>query len=70
MAISTYGELQTSVANWLDRDDLTARIPEFIALCESMVIRPLRVRGMETLDTSIDTVGGQRNYDLPSGYLQ
>ena len=70
MAISTYGELQTSVANWLDRDDLTERIPEFIALCEAMVIRPLRVRGMETLDTSISTVGGQRNYDLPSGYLQ
>ena len=70
MAISTYGELQTSVANWLDRDDLTERIPEFIALCEAMVIRPLRVRGMETLDTSITTVAAQRNYDLPSGYLQ
>ena len=70
MAISNYGELKTSVANWLDRDDLTERIPEFIALCESMIIRSLRIRGMETLDTSIDTVGGQRNYDLPSGYLQ
>jgi len=70
MTISTYGELQTSVANWLDRDDLEDRIPEFIALCESMVIRPLRVRGMENLDTSISTVAAQRNYDLPTGYLQ
>jgi hypothetical protein len=70
MAISNYGELKTSVANWLDRDDLTDRIPEFIALCESMIIRSLRIRGMETLDTSITTVAGQRNYDLPSGYLQ
>ena len=70
MAISNYGELKTSVANWLDRDDLTDRIPEFIALCVSMIIRSLRIRGMETLDTSITTVAGQRNYDLPSGYLQ
>ena len=28
MAISNYTELQTAVANWLDRDDLSARIPE------------------------------------------
>lgn len=34
MAISNYTELQTAVANWLDRDDLSARIPEFIGLCE------------------------------------
>ena len=70
MAISTYGELKTATANWLDRDDLTDRIPEFISLCESMIIRSLRVRGMETLDTSISTVASQRNYDLPTGYLQ
>ena len=62
MAISNYGELKTSVANWLDRDDLTERIPEFIALCESMIIRSLRIRGMETMDTTIDPVVGHRNY--------
>jgi hypothetical protein len=35
MAITTYAELQTAIANWLNRDDLTSRIPEFIALAEA-----------------------------------
>jgi hypothetical protein len=30
MAISTYAELQTAAGNWLNRADLTARLPEFI----------------------------------------
>lgn len=39
MALNTYAELQTAVANWLNRDDLTARIPEFIALSEARIRR-------------------------------
>jgi hypothetical protein len=31
MSIGTYSELQTAVANWLDRSDLTDRINEFIS---------------------------------------
>ena len=45
MAISNYTELKTAVANWLDRDDLTDRIPEFIALAESRFNRLLRSKG-------------------------
>ena len=30
MAIGTFAELKTAAANWLDRSDLTDRIPEFI----------------------------------------
>jgi hypothetical protein len=48
MAISTYSELQTAVANWLNRTDLTDRIPEFIALAEAQMNRRLRVRQMVT----------------------
>ena len=69
MAISTYAELQTAVANWLDRDDLTDRIPEFIALAEARMNRVLRIRLMEAKYTA-STVGAQRNYALPTGYLQ
>jgi hypothetical protein len=42
MAISTYTELKTAVANWLGRSDLTDRIPEFITLAEAAIARLLR----------------------------
>ena len=69
MAISNYTELQTAVANWLDRDDLTARIPEFIALAEARFNRVLRLRSMEAKYTA-NTVAGQRNLALPANYIQ
>ena len=69
MAITTYTELKASVANWLNRDDLTDRIPEFIALAEAQFNRELRIRGMEGRYTA-STVSGQKNYMLPGGYIQ
>lgn len=44
MAIDTYSTLQTAVANWLNRDDLTDRIPEFITLAEARIGREMRGR--------------------------
>ena len=69
MAISNYTELKTAVANWLDRDDLTARIPEFIALAEARFNRVLRLRSMEAKYTA-NTVAAQRNLALPTSYIQ
>jgi len=69
MAIGTYAELKTAVANWLDRDDLTDRIPEFIALAEARLNRVLRLRSMEAKYTA-NTVAAQRNLALPTGYIQ
>lgn len=43
MAITTNAELNTAVGNWLNRSDLTARIPEFIALCEARLNRDKRL---------------------------
>lgn len=42
MAITTYSELKTAIGNWLDRDDLTAVIPDFITLAEQQMERELR----------------------------
>ena len=69
MAISNYTELKTAVANWLDRSDLTDRIPEFIALAEARFNRVLRLRSMEVKYTA-NTVAGQRNLALPASYIQ
>jgi len=68
MAIGTYAELQTAVANWLDRDDLTLRIPEFIALAEAKMNRNLRISLMENVSTAIIMAGGTRDYSLPTGF--
>ena len=70
MAISTFAELKTAAANWLDRSDLTDRIPEFIALAEARFNRVLRIRDMETVSTAISTTAGTREYSLPTGFVQ
>jgi len=70
MAINTYATLQTAAANWLDRSDLTDRIPEFISLAEARFNRILRIRDMETVSTALSTVGGTREYSLPTGFVQ
>ena len=70
MAIGTFAQLKTAAANWLDRSDLTDRIPEFIALAEARFNRILRIRDMETVSTAISTTGGTREYSLPTGFVQ
>jgi hypothetical protein len=56
MAISTYTELKASIANFLNRDDLTATIPDFISLAESSINNEIRHWRMETrAETTIDS---------------
>ena len=57
MAITTYAELQTAIANWLARDDLTTYLPDFITLFEAAANRRLRVRQMETTATLTPSSG-------------
>lgn len=52
MAITTYSELQTAVADFLNRDDLTATIPTFIALAEADFNRKIRHWRMEGRSTA------------------
>ena len=46
MALTTYTELKASIADWLNRTDLTATIPDFISLAEAQIERTLRTRQM------------------------
>ncbi|QLG87648.1 hypothetical protein HQ393_04920 [Chitinibacter bivalviorum] len=48
MSLANYTDLVSSIGNWLKRDNLTAVIPDFIALAEARLARDLRVRAMET----------------------
>ena len=68
MAITTYAELQTATANWLDRSDLTARIPEFIELAEANFNRVIRQPDMITKNDSFSIAG--RYTTLPADTLE
>lgn len=47
MPLSTYADLQSAIADFLNRDDLAATIPTFIALAEAQLQRDVRHWRME-----------------------
>ena len=66
MAISTYAELQTAVANRLRRADTSGYIADWILLAETDIFRRLRVRDMETGFS--DTISSG-TIALPTSYI-
>jgi hypothetical protein len=66
MALATYADLQTQIANWLARSDLTTYIPDFITLFEAAAARKLKVRPQATT-TTLTPSGGVAT--LPTDYL-
>lgn len=69
MALSNYTELQSSVANWLNRSDLTTEITgDFIVLTEKDFNSKLRIRKMVESDSSFSI--NAETVALPSGFLQ
>ncbi len=67
MSIGTFAELSTAITNWLDRTDLSSRIPEFITLFEAQVNRRLRLRPQTTSVTLTPSAGSAT---LPTDYLE
>ena len=56
MALTTYDELKDSIADFLNRDDLTSVIPDFITMAEADMNRGLRHWRQEKRSTAeIDT---------------
>ena len=56
MALTTYDELKASIADFLNRDDLTSVIPDFITMAEAEFNRSIRHWRMEKRSTAeIDT---------------
>jgi hypothetical protein len=68
MALTTYSELKTAIANWLDRSDLDDRIPEFIQLAEARHRRDFKIRRMETRVTA-NTIADTEYYSLPDNFV-
>lgn len=67
MAISTYSELKTAISDFLNRDDLTSAIPNFIALAEADFKTSIRHwRGMDRKDGNLDS----RYTGIPDGFLK
>jgi hypothetical protein len=69
MSFATYSDLQTSIANYLARSDLTSIIPDFITLAENRLRRELRIRQMLKSVTTA-TVANDATVELPSDFLE
>ena len=66
MALTSYSELKSSLADWLNRDDLTSVIPDFISLAEAQMERRLPTQKMvKRADATLDTAFSA----LPSDFL-
>lgn len=68
MALDTYSDLQSSIAAWLHRSDLTSVIPDFITIAEKRIAGDLDARLMDTV-AIISTVATQDYIPAPSDLL-
>lgn len=69
MALTSYTELKTSIANYLNRSDLSSVIPDFITLAESKMNTILRLRLMQKR-VSTTTASNDPFIDLPSDFSE
>lgn len=69
MAYTSYSDLQTAIAGYLARTDLTSQIPDFIRLCEVRLRRDLRIRQMLKSVTTATTASDE-TVELPSDFLE
>lgn len=68
----TYTGLKASVADWLNRADLTAVVPDFIAMAEAQFNRELRVVQMEALSVGSSSASAQGfgTVGMPTDWLE
>lgn len=66
MSITTNAQLETAVANWLHRADLTSIIPDLVMLGEKRIFREVRCRVMESALTGTTSSG---LIAVPADYL-
>jgi hypothetical protein len=69
MAINTFTTLKTAIADFLNRDDLTSAIENFIALSEAQINRDIRHWKMETRASGQQS-GGDEYAQIPSDWME
>ena len=69
MALTTYTELKASIADFLNRDDLTTVIPDFITLAESQINRDVRHWKMEARSSGQQS-GGDEYMQIPADWVE
>jgi hypothetical protein len=69
MAIATYSDLKTKIADYLGRTDLTSQIPDFITFAENRLRRDLRIRQMLKLVNATMTAN-DATLSLPADFLE
>ena len=67
-AFTSYANLQTNIADYLARQDLTDKIPMFISLAEKRLNRDLRLR--QTLQQSTYTMPDGFTVPTPADFLE
>ena len=68
MSLTTYSGLKASIANWLNRTDLAAEIPDFIALAEDRLSQEVRIPTIEkTISVILDSNGA---FEIPADFLE
>ena len=68
MSMTTYDGLKASIANWLNRTDLTAEIPDFIKLVESRLAHEVRIPTIEK--KVIVTIDSEGTSTIPADFLE
>lgn len=69
MAINTYATLKTAIADFLNRDDLTSAIDNFIALAEAQINRDVRHWKMEKRASGQQS-GGDEYMQIPADWME
>jgi hypothetical protein len=69
MAITNYTNLQTTIADFLNRDDLTSVIPVFVQLAEAQMNRDVRHWKMETRSSGQQS-GGDQYMQVPADWVE
>ena len=69
MSLSNYTGLKASIADFLNRDDLTSVIPDFITLAEAQINRDIRHFKMEARSSGQQS-SGDEYMQTPADWLE